>query len=90
MANGHGIFETVQSMFEDETVPQNVSNRLIMAAIIHERKDRECRDEKIEKALGTHLEKIERLEKSEKRWIGFSVILTAIGTTIASILGVNS
>ena len=87
MANGHGIFEEVQSMFKDETVPQDVSNRLIMAAIIHERKDRECREKKTDEVLGVHLEKIERLEKSEKRWVGFSVILTAIGTTVASIIG---
>lgn len=44
MANGHGIFEAVQSMFDDETIPQNVSNRLIAAMIIQERKDRERRD----------------------------------------------
>jgi hypothetical protein len=58
-----------------------------MAAIIHERKDRECRDEATKKHIEEHCKRIANLEKSEKRWVGFSVVLTAIGTTIASIIG---
>lgn len=90
MANGHGLFEEVQQMFEGETVPQTVSNRLIMAAIINERKDRMAHDEGIKEHLQKHCEEIEKLKFQDKRWAGINTLLVAVGTVIAALIGVGS
>jgi hypothetical protein len=90
MANGHGLFEEVQRMFDDEAIPQTVSNRLIMAAIINERKDRLAHDEEIKEHLEKHCEEIENLKFQDKRWAGINTLLVAVGTVIAALIGVGS
>jgi len=87
MANGHGLFEEVQQMFEGETVPQTVSNRLIMAAIINERKDRMAHDAEVMAHIDKHCKEIEKLKFDDKKWLGVNAFLVAIGSVIAAIVG---
>jgi len=90
MANGHGLFETVQQIYEEGNVPSSVTNRLIMAALISERKERLERDAEIQNVLKDHCDDIEHLKLNDKRWGGFSTSLAAIGTLIAAIIGANN
>ena len=90
MANGHGLFEEVQQMFEGETVPQTVSNRLIMAAIINERKDRMAHDAEARARIEKNCAEIEKLKFQDKRWAGINTLLVAVGTVIAALIGVGS
>ena len=84
MANGHGLFEEVQSMFEDESVPQSVSNRLIMAAIISERKDRISRDCEVTEFMKINREEINKLKLSDRRWGILSTIAGVITAALVS------
>ena len=86
-----GIFEVAQELLADEQpqLPPNVSNRLLMATIITVRdglkEDINGNSGRIEKQE----EKIYDLEKSDKRWGAVSIVIAAVGSTIAAAIGID-